>query len=778
MRSDQGKVAGLRAGILLAALGVALAAQLPSLPDAALVAMLPMALAVAWLRAPVRPLALLACGFLWAVLRAHVTLLAVLPEALEGRTLVVHGSVVGLPAGDAARVRFDFLIARARQDARPIAYRGPVRLGWYRDAPRLVPGERWRLVVRLKRPRGRVNPAGFDYERWLFRRATSATGYVVSGAANRRLGASGRTGLDAWRQRLSRAIAMHLQDRPAAALIAALAVGDRSAMSREQWRVLAATGTAHLMAISGLHVGLVAGLVYFLVARIWSLTTTPLLWLAAPRAAAIAAVAAAAVYAALAGFALPTQRALAMIGVVMGAVVLRRRVLPATSLCLALAVVLVADPFAVVSAGFWLSFGAVAVILWGMSARVPAVGQPAWRRLVGRWARVQWLVAVGLLPFSIVLFLAFPLTAPLANLLAVPWAGLALVPLVLAAAVLVLPFPALGALLLQAACVAADSLWWLLVRLADLELMLRPVSAPPPPALLAACLGGLLLIAPRAVPGRMLGLVGLLPLLFHPAPRPGHGDFRLTLLDVGQGLASVVQTRAHVLIYDAGPRYGTGFDAGRDVIVPYLRARGVTRVDRLIISHGNSDHSGGAAALRSLMPTLETLSNEAAPGVRARPCRAGTRWQWDGVDFEILHPAVAGAWDGNDGSCVLKVSAPGGRALLTGDVERRAEAAMVSLARAKLRAEVLVVAHHGSRSSSSAAFLDAVRPRLALIPRGYRNRYRFPHAPVLRRLDERGVRVLDTARHGAIAVDVVREGGVRVARLERIADSRIWRARP
>jgi competence protein ComEC len=771
-------VAGLRTGIVMGAAGVGLVAQLPELPDATLVAFLPLAVLAAWLSAPARPMALFACAILWASLRGHCVLLATLPVELEGQTLVVEGTVAGLSAGDARRLRFDFLIADAHWDTRPLGFRGAVRLGWYRDAPAMAPGERWRLVVRLKRPRGLVNPAGFDYERWLFRRGTKATGYVVSGADNRPTSASGGTGLHGLRYRLARTISAHLEGRATAALIAALAVGDRAAMTREQWRILAATGTSHLMAISGLHVGLVAGLAYFLVGRLWSLAATPVLWLAAPRAAGLAAMAAGAVYAALAGFALPTQRALTMLGVVMAGIVAGRRVSPATSLCVALGAVLVMDPFAVISAGFWLSFGAVAVILWGMGARVRAGDGPGWRRVAWRWGRVQWLVAIGLLPVTVALFLAFPLVAPFANLLAVPWAGLVLVPLVVAGAVLLLPFPSLGAVLLDAARWAADVLWWLLVHLAELELMLRPAGAAPQLALLVACVGALLLIAPRGVPARHLGVVALLPLLFYPTPRPGYGDYRLTLLDVGQGLAAVVRTHTHVLVYDTGPSYGSGFDAGRDVIVPYLRSQGVARVDRLVISHENSDHAGGAAALHSDLPVLDMLSNDPRWRTQARPCRAETRWRWDGVDFEILNPAPGGARRGNDASCVLKVSGEGGRALLTGDVERRAEAAMLSRTPAKLRAEVLVVPHHGSRSSSTATFLDAVQPRVALIPVAYRNRYRFPHASVLARLAAREVRVLDTARHGAISVEVEREAGIRVSRLERVARSRIWRVRP
>lgn len=759
------------------ALGVVFLAQLPSMPDAVFVSFLPAFMLLAWLSAPARPVALFACGLLWALLRAQCLLVAILPESLEGRTLVVNGTVAGLPSGDARRLRFDFQISGARRDARPVNFSGRVRLSWYEGAPLVLPGEQWQLAVRLKRPRGLVNPGGMDYERWLFRRGITATGYVLSTAGNRLTGRDGPRGLNGLRHRLSSAIDSHLPGDPGGAIITALMVGERSTMTRAQWQTLRATGTSHLMAISGLHIGLVAGLVYFLAARLWSAAATPVLWLAAPRAAAVAALLAALVYSGLAGFALPTQRALVMLAVIMGGVILRRRIAPSTSLCLALAAVLVLDPLSVLSAGFWLSFGAVAVILLGMSGRVGGVRRALWRHLWWRWGRVQWLVAVGLLPATIGWFLEYPLIAPLANLVAVPWAGFVLVPLVLAAAALLWPLPGIGAVLLDASRWAAHVLWQFLESLAGLELILRPHGAPPALALAAACVGAVLLIAPRGFPGRILGIIWLLPLLLLPVSRPEHGDYWLTLLDVGQGLAAVVRTRSHVVIYDTGPSYAPGFDAGRDVIAPFLRHQGVNRANLLIISHRHDDHAGGAGALLAAVPVVAVMTNVGAWRGHAKPCGAGARWHWDGVDFRILHPQGDSDGDGNDDSCVLEITGPGGRLLLPGDVEERGEAAMVSRLGERLRADVLVVPHHGGRGSSSEPFLDAVHPSMALIPVGYRNRYRFPHGEAVRRLADRGVEIFDTATHGAISLKIGAEGGIYRPRLERTTNNRIWRAR-
>ncbi|NCF81849.1 MAG: DNA internalization-related competence protein ComEC/Rec2 [Proteobacteria bacterium] len=767
----------MRTGIVLMALGVVFLALAPDVPDAVFVCFLPVCMLLAWLNKALRPVALFACGFLWALLHAHYTLMATLPASLEGRVLVVDGIVAGLPRADEGRLRFDFNVSEARRDGRPVGLRGRLRLSWYQHAPLVQPGQQWQLAVRLKRPRGLVNPGGMDYERWLFRHGITATGYVLSTAGNRLTGADGPAGLDGLRHELAGAIGSRLAGHASGAIITALAVGARGAMSSEQWQTLRATGTSHLMAISGLHIGLVAGLAYLIVIRLWAAAGTPVLLLAAPQAAAAVAMLAGFVYAGLAGFALPTQRALVMLAVIMAAVILRRRVAPSTSLCLALAVVLVFDPFAVLSAGLWLSFGAVAAILLGMNGHIRGIRQARWRRLWWRWGRVQWLVAVGLLPVTIGWFLEYPLIAPAANLVAVPWAGFVLVPVALAAAALLLPFPAIGGALLEAARWAADVLWQFLDALAGVDLILRPYGAPPATAVAAACVGAVLLIAPRGFPGRILGVIWLLPLLSFPVPRPEHGDYWLTLLDVGQGLAAVVRTRSHVLIYDTGPRYGSGFDAGGDVIAPYLQHRGIGAVDMLIVSHRHNDHAGGVEGLLAAVPAAHTMTNvDTVPG-QATACLAGTRWQWDGVDFSILHPYSRDAGDGNDGSCMLKVAAPGGRLVLPGDVEELGEADVVSREKQSLQAEVLVVAHHGGRSSTSEAFLEAVSPRIALLGVGYRNRYRFPHADVIRRLTDRGVEIFDTARHGAISLRFDGRVGILGPRLERVESRRIWRSR-
>jgi len=756
----------MRAGTLAFAAGVLLLVRLPALPDPFLVQFLPVLLLAATARSRVlRWPALAACGFLWALLRAALILQGDLPPALEGRDLRLEGVVASLPEGDGLKTRFRFEPVRA-----PEAWRRPgtVRLNWYGEAPDLEPGQRWRLTVRLRRARGFMNPGGFDYERWLFRRGIRATGYVRAYAPNRLLGEAPGYAVTRLRHRLSGAIEHALGGHPQLGTVKALAIGARDRIREEQWDVLRATGTGHLMAISGLHVGLVAGAAYALARGLWSWCPGAALRLAAPRFAALAGLLAAAGYAALAGFSVPTQRALVMVAVVMGAVLLRRNARPSASLAAALALVLILDPFAPLGAGFWLSFAAVALILFGMSGRLGARG--VW----WRWGRVQVLVGLGLLPCTLALFGEHPLVGPLANLVAVPWVSVTAVPAVLAGTAVLAPWPELGAGLLGLGAGALALLWPYLEMLEGLGAVYRPSGAPSLWAVLAALPGVAWLLMPRGTPARWVGLAWLLPLVLAAPERPGPGVAHLTLLDVGQGLAAVVETRSHVLVYDTGPRYGPTFDAGRAVVVPFLRRRGIASVDRLVVSHGNTDHAGGLQGVMAGVQVAEVVSGEALPGLLARSCHPPLRWRWDGVDFRVFAAAVSA--QGNDASCVLHVQGAGGGILVPGDIERAAEAALVRRWGARLKADVLVVPHHGSRTSSTRAFLQAVAPRMALISSGYRNRFEFPHPDVMARYRGHGIALYGTARHGAISLRIHPERGVVGPELHRREARRFWHA--
>lgn len=689
-------------------------------------------------------------GFAWAYLYAAFRLADTLPAELEGLDLQVEGVVVGLPEADERRLRFLFAPSRLVLNEQDHAFRGRLRLDWYDEPPPLSPGERWHLTVRLKRPHGMANPGTFDYEAWLFQQGIHATGQVRGAGRNHRLAQPSwwHTPVDRTRAAIQKQVAALAGEAPFTGVLLALAIGDRSGVTVAQWNVFTATGTNHLMAISGLHVGLVALLAGALVRIAWRGRLA--LRLPAQKAAAGAALAVAALYALLAGFSVPTQRALVMIAVVALALMAGRPVRPAAGLAVALMGVLLLDPLSVLSPGFWLSFGAVAVIFYAMTGRLGADG------LWWRWGRVQVVVALALTPLLVLFFGNTSVSAPLANLAAVPWVSFLVVPVAIAAAFAALLFPALAAILLQAGNALMAWLWPFLELLASLAPAPR-FASPPVWAVLAGALGVAWLLAPRGWPARPVGALWLLPMLLWVAPRPSPGEVWLTLLDVGQGLATVVETARHTLVYDTGPRFGTGFDTGEAVVDPFLRARGIRRIDTLVVSHGDLDHIGGARSLTNAWPVTRLLTGvpDKLDWTASEACQRGQSWEWDGVNFEVLHPPRAVG--GNDGSCVLRIAAPGGAFLLTGDIEARTEAELVA-AGAPLRARVLVVPHHGSKTSSTDAFIDAVAPELALFPVGYRNRYRLPHPAVVERYRARGIPLMDSARDGAVTVRLAVDG--------------------
>ncbi|MCG6940064.1 MAG: DNA internalization-related competence protein ComEC/Rec2 [Thiohalocapsa sp.] len=712
-----------------------------------------------------------ACGALWADADACRVLCRPFPENLINRTLVAEGRIASLPEARGYAHRFLFQVDALRADGGPRGFHGLVRLSWYRNAPVLRVGERWRLHVRLKPPHGFVNPGGFDYERWLFQRGIAATGHVTDAADAKLLDADpGTHWLDRWRQQLRDRLHALLPAGPAAALVPALVLGDRGGLTPDAWDVLARTGASHLIAISGLHVGLVAGVVLLLVRRAWAWLPGLARRVAAPRAAAVAALAAATAYAGLAGFSISTRRALAMLAVLLLATMLGRTLRPLSGLSLALLVVLLLDPSSVLSYGFWLSFGAVAMLLYALGLRLA----PPFALV--RWGRAQWAVAIGLLPLLLLFFGRASLVAPAVNLLLVPLFGL-LLPLVLLSAGVALAGDWSGAL-------------WPVAALLNLGFAaLQQIAAWDPAGValggrstwvwLAAGAGALLLLAPRGIPGRWLGLVLLLPLATARPPAPRDGEATVTMLDVGQGLAVVVRTAGHTLVYDMGPRWPSGFNTGAAVVAPYLRYQGVAAVDLAVASHADQDHAGGLRGLMDHLPVRRIISGEPdeIDAVGAEPCRAGDAWRWDGVRFAVLHPDDT-AETGNDASCVLRVSTPGGSVLLTGDIEAGAETGLVARYGDKLRADVLVAPHHGSDSSSTWTLLRAVAPDWIWFSAGFGNRFGFPNAPVVARARDIGSATANTATDGAVRLTLPRVQGALAPRRERAAAPRLWRHLP
>lgn len=761
---------GMRSAALGLLVGIVAAQQFTQLPPLWWALALPVLGVPAWRYPLTRPLLWAAVGLLWATWRADAVLGPGWPAQAMKRDAVLSGYVSSIPRVAAHGVRFRFKVEAASLRGQNLNdFPSVVRLSWYGPAPQLRPGERWRLRVRLKPPNGFMNPGGFDYERWLFRQGIGATGYVRPRGAERLPGLrlTLRTRLDRLRMELARSVAAAVPESHGRGVLLALTLGIRDGIAQSRWQTLLDTGTNHLIAISGLHIGMVAAVVGLLMRRLWAAVPRLTLLLAAPRAGALFALLAAGGYAALAGFTVPTQRALVMLAVVLGGVLLWRRAQPTHSLAAALLAVLLFDPLAVMDAGFWLSFAAVAVILYAVSGRF----EGGWLR---SWGRVQWALLLGLLPLTALLFQRVAPVAPLANLLAVPWVGLVVVPLALLGMLLLGIWPAAGGLLLTLAGAVLGALWPVLDLLAGLPGAHLRLGVPSMAALTFALCGVAWLLAPRGWPARWLAVVMVGPLLWPPPSHPPAGDWRLSVLDVGQGMSAVVQTARHTLVFDAGPRFSPWFDTGEAVVAPYLRSRGVRKLDLLVISHDDNDHSGGVDSLRKAYPPTRVLAADAPAWPGSEACGAGQAWSWDGVRFEMLSPSRDSVGGRNDRSCVLRISGAGGSVLLLSDIEAEAERELVGRWGARLASDVMIVPHHGSATSSTEAFLDTVRPRLALLSRGFGNRFGFPKAAVMRRYAARDIRVADTARSGALTVRFRRKGGMRLLPGYREAEGRYW----
>lgn len=736
--------------MLAALLGALSATLLPALPSSLLLTGIMSLAGLALFSSRMRLPAIALLAFCWLCLQAGWGMDARLPSELEGADLTIDGRVDGLVWPEARRQRFDFIVGHGEGEASVLDGRR-VRLSWYEHEAPLPAGSDWRFVVRLQRPHGGRNPDGFDFERHALQRGLVATGYVRSAMAM--AGSSHGKGIDALRDRLATMLEQRTGQR-ASRFLRGIGIADTRGLDDGDWEALRATGTSHLLAISGLHLGLLAGLAALLVRLAYRLIPRLGLRLPLPQAAALVALLAASGYAALAGFGLPTRRALLMLGCVLLARLLRRASGIAQGLSLALLVILLFDPLAILGAGFWLSFAGVAWLLWTL----PSVGSANLDGSHGRakrWLReavlAQCVLSLGLLPLSLAFFgQASLLSLPL-NLVAVPVLGFVVLPLtMIGIGLLLLGLPASG--VLQAAGAAMEGLWWLLSRAADLPVVQLQLPTPSILALLLAGLAVVWMLMPRGMPGKPLAALLLLPMLLPRGNDPAAGQLDVQVLDVGQGLAVVLRTRNHALLYDAGPASPGSLDRGQAVVVPALRELGVHRLDRMIISHGDNDHAGGAAAVIRAMASIDVLAGEPAKLPDSSHCEAGTRWQWDGVDFQLLHPPPHFPELGNQSSCVLLVEVGGRRLLLPGDVDALIESRLLREYPELKHVDVLLVPHHGSSGSSSPAFVEALHPRLALVSDGYRNRFGHPRADVVQRYVDAGSQLHDTAGGGALSL--------------------------
>ncbi len=674
------------------------------------------------------------------------------------KSMTIVGRVISLPSRGAYQQRFSLLVDHLGLE------HVIIQLSWYlsrhNPLPRLHLGDIWQLNVRLHLPRALLNPGGKDMEAHWLAKGVSAVGSVVNRADNHMIGHR-RSLIDQWRNHLFYYIKDKLPYSPVKPLILALSLGFSQGLSSDHYKILRDTGTVHLMAISGLHIGLVAAFFYGIANVLWRIGSPLMLLLPAQQFAALIALLGSTLYAALAGFSLPTQRALCMLTVLLSARLLRRCLVKRYHLWLALLLILIYDPLAALTPAFWLSFVAAWVLLGGSISH----------RGFGGWCRsflcIQWRIGLAMIPLTLWFFHQFAYLGFLANLLAVPWISYLVMPfLLLACLCCLLHGYILSAPLFSLVTFSLQKLWYVLHSLSALPLDTWQHHLP---------LHSLLLMAGTWCLSTMMGgylsvysLLGMwLVFLYLPFGKsPAYGQCQLSVLDVGQGLSTVIRTHRHTLVFDMGPRHYGGFDSGTRIVLPYLRHLGITDVNRLIISHSDNDHAGGAPALKQAFPRAIVIDNLKKPNLTSKKigkkrdrerhyfCKAGLQWEWDGVLFEFLTIPTKFAKPGNDHACVMRVSVGRQAILLPADIEHHAEAYLVEHQRDKLSATVLIAPHHGSISSSSPAFVKAVQPEYVIFPIGWHNRYHFPHQRVVSRYHAISAKLLDTASCGTIEMSL------------------------
>lgn len=685
-------------------------------------------------------------GFLWLWLHAWTIQQQALPETTDNQIILAQGMIAAMPEQTDLGARFNFLMQQYQFKNRNYQRTMLIRITWPQaEASSVQVGQVWQFRLKIKKIYGFSDPGSFDYEQWAFAHDLRATAYVINNKMNKQIAKARELFLLHWRQKISSEIALILVHRTNIGLIQALAVGNQRNITAEQWQVFSNTGTNHLMIIAGLHIGICAGFLFWLVNYLWRRVSNLALYIAAPIAASFASLIGALVYSALAGFSLPTTRAFIMLTVSLLSLITKRNWPPFHSLSLALVIILMGDPLAVLTPGFWLSFCTVAIIIYSL---LQINTKTTWFEHFGR---VQYGISLGLLPLTLLFFQYIALVAFIANLLAIPWIGFVIEPLCILGAVTLSINHFLAAKIFFTASWLLQLFWPLLVCLANEKILLWHFYIPNLFLFFCFMLAVFCLLAPKGFPARYLAFLLLVPILFNRPAGIKVGEIKFTLLDVGQGLASVIETAHHVLIYDTGPKFSPTFDAGAAVVVPFLRTEQITKIDKMVISHGDSDHIGGATSILNAMPVLaiETSVPNKLPGHHAHYCLAGEHWRWDGVNFRYLYPTKDRLGLDNNSSCVLLISNANYKILLTGDIEATAEAFILQHNKI-LSADILVAPHHGSKTSSTENFVAAVAPKYVLFPTGEDNRYHFPNLSVIKRYEKIHAALFNTAKTGAI----------------------------
>ncbi len=757
----------------LCALAGAYTLQLCSeLPGPVLLAIVAAVSLAAFLVPQIRLFGAFLSGFLILAVASQSVIDDRLSPDFVGQTIEIDARVTDFPKDNGASVSFQ-VVPIGRDD---LPRR--LRLSWF-DAPmQPMLGETWQFQLRLRRPRGFSNPGGFDYEGWLFRQGIGATGYVVNSSKNFRRDDVPVDRISRLRQRFVARLRAHLPDDDASAVLMAVGVGARQSITREQWQRYAATGTSHLMAISGLHIGLAAGGVFFLS---WGLLAVVCKsGNIRDRAAIIAAIAAFA-YAELSGFAVPAQRAFLMTFVFVLAGLFRRQISAARLLAICGLAILFSDPLAILSPGFKLSFVAVAILFWHLRVtritpftidnRLAAMSVNALRRL----SSIQLTLLFGLFPLTALLFDRVAVVAPFVNLLALPVFNFITVPACLLGLVLNGPFQTAGYFALDIAHKSVVFVLWLVRHAADLPVADIHIARPQGVFVIAVLLPSLWSLLPPGWPGRKVAVVAALATILYKPPPPPEECVELHVLDVGQGLALVLRTRRHTAVFDAGPSFRGGSDTGRLVLVPFLRSEGIESLDLLIVSHADQDHAGGVQSLSEEFEIDTLLSGETLDDIDLPqfPCQVSQSWHWDGIGFSIIDPSDPGRWRGNNASCVLEVRIARYTVILTGDIESPVET-LLARSGALSSADILLIPHHGSRTSSSDLFVSTIRPKVAIVSAGFENRWGFPKEDIVNVWVSAGAEVLNTATSGAISYRVCRDDGLRRLGLHRHKARNYW----
>ena len=779
-------------------------ASLPETTTIALLACVATALLVPSLlrstRGPLaRAAALLAIGclgFAYAAGHASWRMADELAFDDEGRDIAVVGVIASLPVRLERGVRFEFDVERVVGPNAHVPSR--VLLGWYRGDSvsdnAVQPGERWAFTVRLKRPHGTMNPGGYDFEAWMLERNLRASGYVRTG---RSTAPATRSHTMVWtphyaieraRSNLRAQLQAKLEGKRYGGVLLALVLGDQRAISDADWTLFNRTGIGHLVSISGLHITMIASLIGLIIGATWRRSPVLLARAAAQTAAVVGGLIGAFLYALLAGWGVPAQRTVVMLATVGLAWLWNSRIGAGTSLAMAAALVCLIDPWAVLAPGFWLSFGAVAAIVWVVQGRPLPTASFRLRPVLHAAARIQIAVTLSLIPATVLLFHQLSIVSPLANAVAIPVVSWAVTPLALiGAALATLPPPV--SLLAAPVLGVADAIFAIVAALLEWAASFAwanvPVATPPLTLVVLAGVGVAWLLAPPGWPLRAVGIVAILPMFVWPPSRPAENEAWVTVLDVGQGSALLIETKEHAWLYDAGPRYSADTDAGERLILPYLRHRGIGALDGLIVSHLDNDHSGGAASILRAVPVRRVVSSIATghPALNARTdvhrCEAGMRWSAGPLTFAVLHPTRAD-YDvkrpTNSMSCVVLITSGATRLLLTGDVPMADEIAMLAR-QPELRAEWLAVPHHGSRSSSGELLLDTLGARFAVAQAGYRNRFRHPDVDVVARYRARQIPFFRTDHAGALQWRFAADGSTTVTSA-RQTQPRYWHNRP